>query len=135
MSAHTWFRSWLAARSTRKARRRVARHTFLRLEHLEHRDVPSAPTHFDFGMAGSPVGAGYVGVSAGTTYTSALGYGWLAGTNLTGQDRGTGSALGRDFVQAPDETFAVSLPNGAYAVTLTMGDASFARGPMTVAVE
>src|SRR5690242_9623950 len=93
------------------------------LEALESRDLPSTAFAFDFGTPTSPVAPGYTQVTATTHYRAARGYGWEGG-KVTARDRGSGSALTRDFNATADATFAVKLPRGLYAVTLTMGDAT-----------
>ena len=80
--------------------------------------------HYDFGMANSPVQAGYTRVSEGTRYSAALGYGWQSGM-IKSRDRNTGSLLDRDLNFTTDGTFAVKVPNGHYAVDMVLGD----RGP------
>ena len=87
------------------------------------------------GPPSSPLATGYPGyldVSAGMNYMPTRGYGWVAGDDLQNADRGIGTALTRDRVQAPDETFAVDLRNGTYTVIPTIGNVSNARGPLTV---
>jgi hypothetical protein len=85
--------------------------------------------HFDFGPVGSPVATGYTAVAA-TPFSSTLGYGFLAGSDLWVFDRGAvagTNALTDDYVQtdAGGATFAVNLPNGIYSVTPTLGDALY----------
>lgn len=96
-----------------------------RLERLEERWVPSAVRMFDFGPQGSPVRPGYTAVSENNAYGQGAGYGWLPNPQrLESRDRLVGDALTRDFVLTHDATFAVDLPNGLHAVTLTAGDAA-----------
>jgi hypothetical protein len=64
----------------------------------------------------------YAGVSASTTYSSAAGYGWLSGT-IGQADHPASDPLTRDDNFTRDGTFAVDLPNGAYQVTMALGDA------------
>jgi len=92
---------------------------------------------FDFGMATSPVATGYTGVNPATTFSSTLGYGWLSGA-IDSRDRGAlagTTALTEDFDMTPSGTFAVNVPNGTYNVTVTLGDACYAHGPMTVSLQ
>ena len=133
MPAKTWFRNWLANRASKKPRRPHANGPRrLNLEHLEDRTVPTTTAyHFDMGPPGSPLATGYPGyraISAGTDYTAAHGYGWVAGVDLQNWQRPIGTPLSRDFVQAPDETFAVDLRDGTYTILLTLGNANVARG-------
>ena len=63
------------------------------------------------------------------------GYGWTDTSGLESRDRSAASdALKRDFVMhsSAARTFKVDLPNGTYAVTLTMGDNDFAHDNMVV---
>ena len=72
-----------------------------------------------------------------TTFSSTLGYGWLSGT-IDSRDRGAlagTTALTEDFDMTPSGTFAVNVPNGTYNVTVTLGDACYAHGPMTVSLQ
>lgn len=87
---------------------------------LEDRTVPSA-YRFDFGTAESPVESGFTRVTASTAYSPVRGNGWISGDQLD-FDRGTGTPVTRDFNYLTDATFAVDLPNGTYAVAVTMGD-------------
>ncbi len=85
--------------------------------------VPNA-RNFDFGTSTSPVAPGYVQVTEATAYTAG-GYGWTTASNAQSVDRGSQSdPLKRDFVTSATSapTFRVDLPNGSYAVTVTMGD-------------
>ncbi len=100
--------------------------------------TPSAPGvwQYDFGATGSPVAAGYVPVAT-AAYSAAAGYGWTSGQVDT-RDRGAlpgTSALTEDFVTTAAATFAVAVPNGTYTVTVTLGDASYAHGPMGVSLQ
>ncbi|WP_350005937.1 hypothetical protein [Pseudarthrobacter sp. WHRI 8279] len=76
---------------------------------------------FDFGGPASPVEAGWTQMAAGSTYSSALGYGFLSGGTSFRDRTGTGSSMERDFVNGAWE-FAVNLPNGTYEVTTWSGD-------------
>ena len=124
--------------NSKARRRRVAPRRQLNLEHLEDRTVPTTTAyHFDMGPPGSPLATGYPGyraVSAATDYTAARGDGWIAGVDLQNWQRPIGTPLTRDFVQAPDETFAVDVRDGTYTVLLTVGNANVARN-ITVYVE
>ncbi len=96
--------------------------------------VPVATRFFDFGTASSPLAPGYARVSPTTRYGAALGYGWLSGT-VDSRDRGTGSALWRDFDFTRLGTFVVDVPNGAYDVAVYTGDASGAHERMGIFLE
>jgi len=98
---------------------------------------------FDFGdgpdeNGSSPLEEGYERVNARTAYAPDKGFGWTDTTGLSSRDRErpAGDALRRDFVMDraanADHTFRVDLPNGRYRVTVTMGDADFPWGPMSV---
>ncbi len=89
---------------------------------------------FDFGTATSAVAAGYTQVTGATAYGAGLGYGWSAGT-VGSRDRATGEAIRRDFCFSGDATFAVDVPNGAYAVSVVMGDAIAKHDLMGVLLE
>jgi hypothetical protein len=95
----------------------------------------TAPSwRYDFGTAGSPVAVGYARVTAATTYSASAGYGWQSGA-IDERDRGTGDDATRDFNFTADGTFAVDLADGTYDVTVTLGDADYAHGPMGVYLE
>ena len=89
---------------------------------------------FDFGPTPSQVASGYTAVSQGTRYSSASGFGWLEGV-VGSRDRGSGTALLRDFVMTGAATFAVDVPNGAYVISVQMGDATNAHDDMAVILE
>ena len=89
---------------------------------------------FDFGTQGSPVETGFAQVTHATTFTAERGFGWNYGT-IGSRDRGVGDALRRDLCFTRTGTFAVTIPNGRYHVTLTMGDASAGHGQMAVFLE
>ncbi len=95
-----------------------------------------AALSLDFGTSSSPVASGFKQVTATTTYTTSLGYGWLSGT-IQEVDRKGGnlSAVNRDFNETSDGTFAVSVGAGTYSVTITMGDAKAAHDNMGVWLE
>lgn len=83
-----------------------------------------ATMKYDFGLAGSPVMAGYTEVNLSTVYTSALGYGIVDPTGMIGRDRATGSDLLRDWLGYFNVgwRFNVDVPNGLYSVKLYVGD-------------
>jgi len=89
---------------------------------------------FDFGTAQSPVQSGHTAVSQATRYAAIPGFGWLAGT-VGSRDRGAGGDLLRDLAVTADATFAVDVPNGAYDVSVVMGDATNAHDRMAVVLE
>ncbi|QKJ21283.1 fibronectin type III domain-containing protein [Microbacterium hominis] len=82
---------------------------------------------FDFGTGTSPVAEGWIEIDATSLYTEEAGYGITAvtGTALFSRDR-TGDQpdpmLG-DFLASTDYEFAVDVPDGAYMVKATIGDA------------
>jgi PKD repeat protein len=88
--------------------------------------------HFDFGPTSSPVPAGYVAVGAQSGFSPRMGYGWVSTAGLDARDRGTGVPLTSDFVFGTDATFQVSLANGTYTVTPTLGDADYAMSSVSI---
>jgi Zn-dependent metalloprotease/fibronectin type 3 domain-containing protein len=104
----------------------------------------TVPTKFDFGTTTSPVAASYTRVAPNTAFSvapalsvsalAAAGYGWVSGT-IDARDRATGGDLNRDFNFTPLGTFAVNVANGAYNVTMNMGDATAAHDQMGVFIE
>jgi PKD repeat protein len=107
-------------RTPLRARRRPRRAVQLSVEPLEERALPSA-WHFDFGTTTSPAAPGYTAVAV-QPYDPALGYGWQSVSGVTAVDRGTSDPLARDFHQAHEAVFQADVANGAYAVTLHLGD-------------
>jgi hypothetical protein len=104
-------------------------------ETLEQRQLLATPWQFDFGPVGSTPAPGYVAV-ADAPYSAAAGYGWTSG-QVDARDRGPvpgTSALTEGFALTSDGTFAVALPDDTYAVTVTLGDASYAHGPIGVSL-
>jgi fibronectin type 3 domain-containing protein len=103
---------------------------------IQNDDAPLVPWKYDFGTVTSLVADGYTRVSEATAYSAAQGYGWLSGT-VTSRDRGTPAAdyLKRDLTQSNQAAFVVDLANGAYEVTLLMGDASYPHDQMGVYLE
>jgi len=95
---------------------------------------PPSSTKFDFGTSTSALASGYTRVTETSSFTSG-GYGWTSTSGLESRDRsGPSDDLKRDFVMhsSAARTFKVSLTNGSYAVTLTMGDNDFAHDNMVV---
>ena len=93
-----------------------------------------AGRNYDLGTASSPLASGYSRVTESTAFISG-GYGWTETSGLESRDRSAVSdALKRDFVMhsSAARTFKVDLPNGTYAVTVTMGDNDFAHDNMVV---
>ena len=98
--------------------------------------VPPAPyaRNFDFGTSASLLATGYTRVTEATLYTTGA-FGWTNTSGLESRDRSSQSdALKRDFVMSSSaaRTFKVDLPNGNYAVTVTMGDNEVAHDNMVV---
>lgn len=94
----------------------------------------SVGASYDFGTAASPLAPGTTRVTESTAF-SAGGYGWTDTSGLESRDRAAVSdALRRDFVMhsSAARTFKVDLPNGTYAVSLTMGDNDYAHDNMLV---
>ena len=95
---------------------------------------PPNARKFDFGTSTSPVAPGYVRVTETTAYTSGA-FGWTTASNAESRDRSSqADPLKRDFVMSGTSapTFRVDLPNGYYAVTVTMGDNDAAHDNMIV---
>ena len=116
-----WLRAWLRRR-TCHGRLRTRK---LEVMSLEPRGLLAA-VHLDFGTNASPVATGYTSAHA-TAYTSSAGRGWISTAGVSPVDRGTTSALTRDFHTGVDATYRVNLPNGAYRVTTMLGDPSAIR--------
>ena len=96
---------------------------------------------FDFGITGSAVEDGWIGIAAnpksgkktveelGIAYSESKGYGFLDGTKVfEGRDEGlykVGGQLAdnvyRDFIMPDGSTFRVDVPNGKYIVELVGG--------------
>lgn len=90
---------------------------------------------FDFGTSSSPVAAGSRQVQPATSYSAALGYGWLSGS-VQAVDRGTTDPFTRDLAYGPQLTFGVNASQGNYDVTLTIGDTGpYAHDFMAVFLE
>jgi fibronectin-binding autotransporter adhesin len=109
--------------------------------------VAPSVRRFDFNSGASPTQApaaqdgtpnGYVGVLPTQLSSPAVGYGWV--TAAQGFDRGALSSpaysnLLRDGAwSSSPRDFRMQLPAGTYDVTVTFGDASFARDQMNVTV-
>ncbi|WP_421743165.1 fibronectin type III domain-containing protein [Cellulomonas sp.] len=83
---------------------------------------------FDVQLAGNVLMPGYTEANQNSTYTPAIGWGWLNPTGLGGRDRGISftpppNALQRDFLlPGTQHVFAVDVPNGTYAVKTYNGD-------------
>ncbi len=95
---------------------------------------PVGPVRFDFGTPTSPVAAGYTRVPL-MIYSQKLGYGWGNTTSLLLRDRGTADPLTRDNHLGKDNTFRAKVANGTYNVTVTLGDAMWARTNMSIWAE
>lgn len=97
----------------------------------------AAAFQFDFGAAGTE--PGYVAVDNVTTYSTALGYGWVSTNGLNLRDRGIADDLRRDFIfdnTSSGVTFRVSglVSNGNYLMTVLCGDANYGDHVITVSV-
>lgn len=97
---------------------------------------------FDFNANTAVTQSGFTGVSVNTVYSATVGYGWDSAIVSSGYwyqgyfDRNTPTALLRDgHASSLTHTFSVDVANGAYEVTVIMGDASFARDRMEIALE
>ena len=89
---------------------------------------------FDFGTASSPVESHFTRVAHTSHYGPWTGFGWLLGT-IDSRDRGTGSALARDFNFSPLASFLADLLPGAWDVAVTMGAAPGAPAQMALFLE
>jgi formylglycine-generating enzyme required for sulfatase activity/PKD repeat protein len=96
--------------------------------------VTATVRRFDFGLAGSPVAPSWVGVPNTSRYSPARGWGWISGS-VSGRDRGVGSALDRDLNFSQQATFAVDVPDGAYDVTVRVGDMGAGHDQVGVFIE
>src|SRR5262249_43789022 len=127
-------RSWLRRSKPGRPKHQSSNRFRLTFEELERRELPAtlaAPLHFDFGKSSSPVAPGYIGVPL-VAYTQVQGYGWQSLNRMLAADRGTTDPLTRDLHLGRDSRFFVDLPNGTYQVTLTLGDARYARDNINV---
>ena len=78
---------------------------------------------FDFGIPGSPVQQGFIGIPYNLQYTTERGYGLSPATG-NGRDRGVVAGyndMQRDFILGATE-FKLDVPNGDYTVKITVGD-------------
>jgi hypothetical protein len=103
---------------------------------LEARQLLSnVPLHLDFQPSGDPVAPGFTAFGT-ASFNSTTGYGWTSSTSVWTDDSWTANAspLTQDYAYGNDGTFEVSLPNGTYKVTPTMGDALKARAGITLAI-
>jgi hypothetical protein len=89
---------------------------------------------YDFGTSSSPVASGFTKVTEATAY-SAGGFGWTDISGLESRDRNAlADDLKRDFVMSSSvaRMFKADVPNGTYAVSVTMGDNDYAHDNMVV---
>jgi hypothetical protein len=99
------------------------------------KDALAAPaTQFDFGDATTQ--PGYVTVGATTTFSPALGYGWLETPDLALRDRKKPDDLRRDFVMGKGaNTFRITgLKAGRYLLKITAGDTDYGDHVLRVRV-
>ena len=86
---------------------------------LTIRENRPAVIRYDFGISGSPVQAGFVGVMPQDIYSATRGYGWIS--RVAGADRKDPnmSDLRRDLIYSRDATFKVNLdPTKTYSIRL-----------------
>lgn len=87
-----------------------------------------AIARFDMGPTDSPVQKGFVQVTPETGYTEERGYGLADAGSVTAEDRGgeAGGDVARDMLRGHGSAYRVliDLPDGAYTVVLTVGDAT-----------
>ncbi len=97
-------------------------------------DIPPFFRVFDFSTTRSALSGNFAKVNEGSTYSTALGYGFNAGA-VRSADRG-GSTLISDFIYTADATFAIDVPNSRYVIDVIMGDlGNFAHDQMGVFIE
>ena len=95
-------------------------------------NVTSNPgLHFEFAPDYSTVATGYTKVPV-VAYSAAQGYGWSDIAGLGTQGQISTDPLTSNFVTGAEGTFLVDLPNGGYAVTLSLGDAEQAHDDVAV---
>ena len=106
-------------------------HTAIKTSFSVNDPLPTMSLRFDFGIAGFPA-TGYTRVRAGTRYFAGS-FGWLDTTGNSASNR-TGATLpNSDLVfNSAARTFRVDLQNGAYSVTITMGDQMYAHNNMSL---
>lgn len=87
-----------------------------------------AVARFDMGAAHSPVAYGFVQITPDAGYTRERGYGLVDAGSVTAEDRGedAGGDLERDMLLGHGSAYRllVDLPDGAFTVVLTVGDAT-----------
>ncbi len=91
--------------------------------------------NYDFGMATSPVAAGFTQVTEATTYNLTRGFGWLSGTIQSNDHPSEPDPLKRDINFTTEGVFAVDVASGIYDVKVTLGSAGFAHEQMGVFLE
>jgi hypothetical protein len=101
---------------------------------------PGAVLAIDFDDPGNIVTAPGFTSFATNAYSSSRGYGWQSTSGLETRLRANSSdPLWRDIVTTAfpsEQTFLIDLPNGAYSVTVFLGDAAFpANQGVTVSAE
>jgi large repetitive protein len=90
----------------------------------------AVPLRFQFGVDASPLAAGFTLVTDRTIYSHKRGYGWRRGDEGVARDRERGEPLRRSLNFGSYIEFLVDLPNGAYDLTVTMGDQTSAHDEM-----
>lgn len=89
---------------------------------------------FDLGASDTlRVATGYIGVGIANQFDSFLGYGWQS--RATTFSRLVSDALTRDGHSGRSNTFRAELPEGRYAVTVVIGDPSYAVSSVSVSAE
>ena len=98
--------------------------------------TPPAGYKYDFGTGSSQLEPAYTRITHTSGYSSGLA-GWTNTIGLESRDRSAPDKLNRDFVQhsSAARTFKVDLPDGAYTVTITMGDNDHLHDNMIVKVD
>ena len=80
-------------------------------------------TSYKFAFGSEIVKPGYIQVSPNTAYSMELGYGFDLGSKVSCMDGGGDAALPHAFCTSDKPFFfSISLPEGNYTVTVTLGD-------------
>jgi len=90
---------------------------------LSFSGIAQQKTSYKFSFSSAKVPAGYTQVKPEMAYSKEVGYGFDFGTKPTAIDRGGKDALKAGFCTSDKPFyFSVALPEGSYAVKITMGD-------------
>jgi hypothetical protein len=95
---------------------------------------PGTFRSFNFQPASSETPPG-VEVDAGETFTPVRGYGWDAPVPTRDRARPVPQVLDTFAFSSAPRTWEVELPNGAYRVFASVGDARWGQGPHRLSIE